>query len=223
LGSVVALSNNSGGIEERYSYDVFGEPNRVSNLNNPYLFTGRRYDSETDLYYYRARYYKPEIGRFLQTDPIGYACGLNLYTYCGNNPINWIDPWGLAKLTVCVKKAQPWGERSKTGGWGHAWIEAEDDYGNIINRGFWPGGLRDDTKMNTKASITKTYNISQEQYNNLIQGINKYRGTKWRKISENCTDFVYKAVEDWAGEDLPGSDWGIDTPDNLAEIIKKEK
>jgi RHS repeat-associated protein len=91
LGSVAALSNNSGGIEERYSYDVFGEPNRVSNLNNPYMFTGRRYDSETDLYYYRARYYKPEIGRFLQTDPIGYLAGLNMYTYCGNNPLNWME------------------------------------------------------------------------------------------------------------------------------------
>jgi uncharacterized protein RhaS with RHS repeats len=68
LGSVVALSNTSGGIVERYSYDVFGEPNRVSGVGNPYFFTGRQYDSESGLYYYRARCYNPEIGRFLQTD-----------------------------------------------------------------------------------------------------------------------------------------------------------
>ena len=47
--------------------------NRVSDVNNPYMFTGRRFDPETALYYYRARYYAPDIGRFLQTDPIGYA------------------------------------------------------------------------------------------------------------------------------------------------------
>ncbi len=97
LGSVVGLSNSSGSIVERYSYDVFGEPNRVSSLGNSYLFTGRQYDSETENYYYRARYYKPSIGRFLQTDKIGYADGLNMYSYCGNNPISWADPYGLCK------------------------------------------------------------------------------------------------------------------------------
>jgi len=66
-------------------------------IGNPYMFTGRRFDSETGLYYYRARYYDPYIGRFLQTDPIGYYGGLNLYTYVDNNPVNWIDPWGLKK------------------------------------------------------------------------------------------------------------------------------
>lgn len=59
------------------------------------MFTGRRNDPETGLYYYRARMYSPQLGRFLQTDPIGYADGMNQYQYCGSNPINWIDPWGL--------------------------------------------------------------------------------------------------------------------------------
>jgi RHS repeat-associated protein len=95
LGSVVALSNVNGNVAEWYSYDVFGEPNRTSSINNPYFFTGRQYDSETGNYYYRARYYKPSIGRFLQTDPVGYAAGLNWYTYCSNNPINWVDTYGL--------------------------------------------------------------------------------------------------------------------------------
>ena len=96
LGSVVALSNSTGSIHvvERYSYDVFGEPNRTSGIDNPYMFTGRAYDAKPAMYYYRARYYKPCIGRFLQTDPIRYRSGLNLYMYCWNNPARWCDPSG---------------------------------------------------------------------------------------------------------------------------------
>jgi len=62
------------------------------NHPNRFLFTGREFDSETGLYYYRARYYNPYIGRFLQTDPADQ--GMNAYTYCGNNPVNALDPSG---------------------------------------------------------------------------------------------------------------------------------
>ena len=127
LGSVIALSNTDGDIVEAYSYDVFGTPTiytaagadglwrtaddttaTVSAVGNPYLFTGRRYDDETGLYYYRARMYAPDLGRFMQTDPIGYAEGINWYAYCGNNPTVYIDPMGLATFPNRPLEGSSW-------------------------------------------------------------------------------------------------------------------
>ena len=106
LGSVVALTDSTGAIAERYAYDVYGTP-RITNASgtvlsqsafgNRYLFTGRELDSETGLYYYRRRYYDYRIGRFTSRDPLGYLPDVNLYRYVGNNPVNWVDSFGLDK------------------------------------------------------------------------------------------------------------------------------
>jgi RHS repeat-associated protein len=95
LGSVVAMTNSSGTVVQLYEYSVYGQV-AASDADHPnrFMFTGREFDKDTGLYYYRARYYHPEIGRFLQTDPVGYDAGLNLHGYCGNNPIIRIDPFG---------------------------------------------------------------------------------------------------------------------------------
>ncbi|HML74027.1 MAG TPA: RHS repeat-associated core domain-containing protein [Anaerohalosphaeraceae bacterium] len=112
---------------ERYEYDVYGkvrifgqgadeiyftvddESRMVSAYGNPYVFTGREMDSvdsgSCKLYYYRARCYNPQTGRFLQRDPLRYVDGMNLYEYVGSNSVLTGDPFGLsADIDKCIDK-----------------------------------------------------------------------------------------------------------------------
>lgn len=93
-GSIIAVSNASGALLGANAYDEYGIPGS-DNLGR-FQYTGQVWLEEAGLYYYKARMYSPTLGRFLQTDPIGYADGINLYNYVGGDPVNAIDPLGLA-------------------------------------------------------------------------------------------------------------------------------
>ena len=95
-GNTSQLTNQSSGQQiESYTYDLNGTPSTTSTVGNRFLFSGREYYQEVGLYNYRNRFYSPELGRFLQPDPIGFAGDpANLYRYCGNNPANLSDPMG---------------------------------------------------------------------------------------------------------------------------------
>jgi RHS repeat-associated protein len=93
MGSTVAVTaSGSSGASDIYTYGEFGATGAGSWAT--YRYAGYRYDNETGLYYVNARYYNPNLGRFLQTDPIGLSGGTNLYAYVGNDPINQFDPSG---------------------------------------------------------------------------------------------------------------------------------
>jgi RHS repeat-associated protein len=96
LGTITSLSNASGTLVQTYVYDSFGQQAASSgSLTNPFRFTGREFDVETGLYYYRERYMDASTGRFISEDPIRFSGGANFYTYVGNEPTSWIDPLGL--------------------------------------------------------------------------------------------------------------------------------
>ena len=95
MGSATSLSNGSGALANTYTYDSFG--NLVASTGtilNSFRYTGREFDSETNLYFYRARYYAPSVGRFISEDPIQFKGGINFYNYVDGNPINYRDPSG---------------------------------------------------------------------------------------------------------------------------------
>lgn len=99
------MTNSAGDVIASYTYDSYGNLIASSGTTaNTYGFTGEQQFGEADgLVFLRARYYDPRVGRFLQTDPIGYQAGLNLYMYVHNNPLNWTDSYGLSQLGVWAK------------------------------------------------------------------------------------------------------------------------
>ena len=105
-GNVAFLVDNNGLLREKYTYDVFGQPTIINNetgekltstwYSHDFLFQGREYISQLGIYDYRNRFYLPATGRFLQSDPKGFDAGdMNLFRYCGDDPVDLSDPTGL--------------------------------------------------------------------------------------------------------------------------------
>ena len=107
--NIVAITDGLGSLIERYNYDPFGKAKifnadnqevSKSSCDNSYMFTGRNFDSEVGLYFFRARSLNASMGRFVQTDPLLFVDGTNLYSFVNNRPIDRIDPMGTESISL---------------------------------------------------------------------------------------------------------------------------
>jgi RHS repeat-associated protein len=131
LGSIIAVTDKHGHAIRDYYYSAFGVPEDHKGDSQPYRFTGREWDKEIGLYYYRARYYAPAQGRFLREDPLRFVGKESHYKYVNDNPFRWTDPLGLIEWPF--EAPMPWNE-----GWEN--LPGSPTYGNWGGKGY-SGGL----------------------------------------------------------------------------------
>ena len=159
LGNIIKLVDEQGNDVVKYSYDSWGKVtiNTISSLHpsarfNPFMYKGYIYDVETQLYYCNSRYYSPELCRWISPDSIEYLepesiNGLNLYTYCNNDPVNKYDPSGHSAILVMVLIGTLFGAAV---GFGfdagkqlinNGWDFSEVDWGSAVNSAIVGGAL----------------------------------------------------------------------------------
>lgn len=208
MGNVAFLLDSDGDGIERYTYDVFGKPTVTDwNGNNPrpyswygnrFMFTGREYFPELGIYDYRNRFYYPTIGRFLQTDPTGFAGGdINLFRYCGGDPVNNSDPIGT-DLIVATYNTIPGLDHIGIGVY-YGTPESVETWGFYSVTG-QPGGASevrlDPTDRRDNFVILQT---SAEQDEAVLDFIEFVRNNPWVQdyslFTNNCSSyFVFNAL-----------------------------
>ena len=185
LGSVRILVDSSGAISNRYTYDSFGKligfPN--STVDTRYRYTGREWDSETGLYYYRSRYYNADTGKFIGKDPLSFeAKDPNLYRYTHNSPVMSVDPSGMVKIELVfnplVSILIPTGFGVSNLSYNHAFIRITDCFDK--KQYFYRGGPQND--FNTEAADKYGFGPIVTQHGRYVKG-----SKDWKAPNEQIT------------------------------------
>jgi RHS repeat-associated protein len=186
--------------------------------NNDYAYTGRENDGLGD-YYYRARYYNPNTGRFISEDPLGFGGGINKYVYVHDDPLDLIDRFGLA-TTVIIWNPVGNGESSQ----GHASIIIND-----TSYSFGPGGMKTmsaneylERNESFRDGLGDNLNLTPDQEQQLANYLKNYNKPYNLLIGRNCTTPIRDGLRsvgvnlptpfDWFNDFLPFFEW---TPSDL--------
>jgi RHS repeat-associated protein len=208
------------------------------------MWTGQRYDPGVELYAFVYRAYSPQLGRWLQRDPLGYVDGMNLYEYVAGGPVTAIDPLGLSYLIVGIDQPGEGGDNDKFEPQpgpgkgvdpGHAFVlvsptpnPADADVGGGLYPAFeidpirgpyeGPGEVRDDS-VRPPADVYAVYDISDEQADQVTERIENDRQNPpdYDLGDNNCADYVCDIAE-FLGIELPDNG-NITNPGQLGEDL----
>ena len=209
MGSITSLTDKDGKEVEKYVYNAFGKmtiyderDNKIeeSQFDNPYSFTGREHDSETGLHYHRARYYNPQLARWLSEDSVEFDSGdMNLYRYVMNNPTKWFDLFG----DTIYRCRRNFGSLTfRFGKVSHSFICDDGQNQEPFCRGFYPSGVNENEDFNSNGSfddnkdceeVDKGGGCSDEEFYNCIK--NYQPSSFYFPFFNDCHDFVDNAIK----------------------------
>lgn len=214
LGSITSLTNVTGQTVGTYVYNGFGSTTTTEGIFNPFRYTAREQDPETGLYYYRARYYDPQIGRFISEDPLRILGGINFYAYVKNMPIIAKDPNGTT-IYICSRPAF-YGRGPRTAGPNHAFLY-DDRNGDDCGMGDPPRHENVGSQMVTCTKVpgTEGNDISDKVMSCCHQKASskEWQMPTWRPGTHDCHTMAGQCLTEngVSNPGVPGGRFGCNT------------